>query len=108
MVNRRKRLSITGDTVRCIGNIIPEVLSSIEKKFKSNPVNIIESWPTIIGRELAAMTKVVSLEDGVLTVKVKSSTLYSLLNNYEKDKILKKMQSNFSEKVIRKLCFKIG
>lgn len=89
-------------------DLLPKILCSIEKKYKSNPSNVVESWPKIIGSKLAPMTQVVGLVDGVLTVKVKSSTLYSLLNNYEKDKLLEKLQSNFSEKIIQKLCFKLG
>ena len=90
------------------GEILPNILLKIEKKYKSNPLNVVESWPAIIGSKLAPMTKVAGFEDGVLTVKIKSSTLFSLLNNYEKDKLLLKLQSKFSDKIIQKLCFKLG
>lgn len=95
-------------TPQNLSDILPKILLNIEKKYRSNPSNVVESWPKIIGSKLAPMTKVVGFEGGVLTVKVKSSTLFSLLNNYEKDKLLLKLQSNFSEKIIQKLCFKLG
>jgi hypothetical protein len=105
---KRKAKSDSESTTKSISQILPSILSNIEGKYKSNPSNVLECWPSIIGNELAPMTKVVGLEKGILTVKVKSSTLYSLLNNYEKDKILKKLQSKFSEKIIHKLYFKLG
>lgn len=91
-----------------ISKLLPKVLLKIESKYKNNPLNVIESWPEIIGSKLAPYTKIVSFEDGILTIKVKSSTLYSLLNNYEKDKLLKKLQSIYSKKVVQKLYFKHG
>lgn len=94
--------------IKNASDLLPKILSNIEKKYKNNPLNVVESWPIIIGSKLAPMTQVVGFDNGVLTVKVKSSTLYSLLNNYEKDKLLEKLQKNFSEKIIQKLCFKLG
>jgi hypothetical protein len=105
---RRKAKSDNETTTKSISDILPGVLSNLEKRYKSNPSSVIESWPSIIGSELAPMTKAVGFDRGILTVKVKSSTLYSLLNNYEKERILKKLQSKFSEKIIQKIYFKLG
>ena len=92
---------------RNIDIILPGVIGKIEKNYKNNPSNIIETWPIIIGKKLAPMTKVESLQNGTLVVKVKNSTLYSLLTSYEKEKILKKLQTKFSKNVIQKLYFKL-
>lgn len=89
-------------------NIAPGILKTIEEKFGKDPRKIIDSWPLIIGSKLASMTKVVSFDKGVLTVKVTSSTLYSLLSTYEKPKLLKQLQEKFSEEVIQNIIFKIG
>ena len=102
--NKKNIISIP----RNISEILPGVLSNIEDKYKKNPSNIIASWPEIIGKKLAPMTKVISYSDGILIIKVKSSTLYSLLNNYEKDKLLQKLQDKFSKKIIQKIHFKLG
>jgi hypothetical protein len=91
-----------------IGSLLPKVLLNIEKKYRKNPRSIIEAWPKVIGEKLASMTRVVSYNEGILIVKVKSSTLYSLLNNYEKEILLKKLQKKFSKEIIHKLIFKLG
>jgi len=54
---------------------------------------------------MAPFTSPVSLEDDVLTVKVKSSTLYSLLAVHEKRRLLAGLQKKFS---IRDIVFRIG
>ena len=89
-VRRKDRMDVEA-IPRNASEILPKILLNIEKKYRSNPSNVVESWPQIIGSKLAPMTKVVGFENGVLTVKVKSSTLFSLLNNYEKDKLLVKV-----------------
>lgn len=91
-----------------INSMLPKVLLNIESKYKKNPLNLIGAWQKIIGEKLAPMTKIVSFDKGILIIKVKSSTLYSLLNNYEKEKLLKKMQNKFSKEIIHKLVFKNG
>ena len=91
-----------------IGNLLPKFLLKVENKYKKNPRNIVQAWQDVIDKRVVSMTKVVSYNEGVLTVKVMNSTLYSLLNNYEKDGILKRLQAKFSEEIIHKLVFKIG
>lgn len=91
-----------------VSNLLPKILLKIENKYKRKPRSVIEAWSEVIDKRIAVMTKVVSCNDGVLTVMVKNSTLYSLLNNYEKNEILRKLQARFSEEIIHKLVFKIG
>lgn len=86
----------------------PELLQDIEKKYLKNPNLIIEYWPKIIGKRLAPMTKVISFENNILYVSVKSSTLYSILSLHEKGKLLKLMQEKFSKDVIKNIIFKVG
>ena len=107
MISRRKR-SEEDLLPKNAKELLPKILLKLEKKYRNNSINIIESWPEIVGSRLAPMTKVIGFDDGILTVKVKNSTLFSLLNNYEKDKILLKLQTQFSDKIIKKLCFKLG
>ena len=99
---RKKRAS------KHIKNLLPKVLEKINENYQKNPINIKAMWPEIIGEKLAPMTKVLSFAKGVLVIKVKSSTLHSLLSNYEKERLLKKMQKKFSEKIIRNIFFKMG
>jgi hypothetical protein len=95
-------------TSRLAAEILPGLLNEIEKKKADNPNAIIACWKEIISPELLPMTKAVSFKEGALFVKVKSSTLYSLLCQYEKKKLLKKMQKKFSKEIVRNIIFKLG
>lgn len=99
-------------------NIIPKhkqmkcvafgILKKIEEKFSKKPQKIIESWPGIIGSKFAPMARAVSFDRGILTVKVTSSTLHSLLSIYEKERLLQQLQKKFSKEVVQNIIFKIG
>ena len=54
------------------------------------------------------MTVAVSLIEGVLTVRVKNATLYSLLVQHEKERLLKALQKKFSKGAVCQLVFKVG
>lgn len=54
---------------------------------------------------MAPMTEPISFFDGVLTVKVKSATLYSLLCHHEKPRLLKQLQRKFP---VRQLVLRAG
>lgn len=87
---------------------MPAVLSRISETFSDRPDLILAAWDEIIGERLAPMTKAVSFVDGVLTVKVKNSTLYSLLSNHDKPKLLEALRAKFPKIKIKTILFKIG
>lgn len=89
-----------------LGDIANKFLFEVSENYKKKPLSVIESWPKIIGK-LSQMTKVISFKRGLLVVGVKSSTLYSLLTNYEKGKILKKMQEEFSKDLVKDIAFRM-
>ena len=93
---------------KTIKELLPEVLGKIQKNRVEPGENLIGAWPSIIGPNLAKMTEAVSFVDGVLTVKVKSSTLYSLLSLHEKPHLLRKLQENFPKTQVRNIMFRIG
>ena len=92
-------------TSKSIKDVLPSLLKKIDKK---RSIDIKTLWKGIIGEKLAPMTNAVSLENKILIVKVKNSTLHSLLVNYEKGKIIKKIQKNFSKDLIKDIIFKVG
>ena len=59
----------------------------------------------ILGDKMGPMTEVTSFFDGILTVKVKSSTLYSLLCQHEKPRLLRLLQKKFS---VREIILRVG
>lgn len=95
----------TMPTSKTIKDILPYFLKKIERK---KSVDIKTIWKDVIGEKLAPMTKAVSFEKKILIVKVKNSTLHSLLSNYEKEKLIKKIQKKNSKCVIKDIIFKIG
>jgi hypothetical protein len=94
--------------IKELKNILPNILNGIEENYAKKPSNILSSWKEIIGKDLAVFTEATSLKDGILVVKVKNSTLYSLLSQHEKEKILKTLQNKFSKEAIRNIIFRIG
>ena len=90
-------------------DILPNVLSDMRIHYQAKPRAVVETWPKIIGKELASMTKAVRFEFGVLHVNVKNSTLLSLLNNpVDKQKILKTIRETLPAIQISNIVFRIG
>jgi len=91
-----------------MNHILPSVLEELKINYDQQPQRIIDIWPEIIGKKLAPMAKAVSFNKGILTVIVKSSTLYSLLGKQEKIKIIKKLQNKLEKTKIRDIVFRVG
>ena len=91
---------------KTIQELLPGVLGHIRAPTKT--CNILEAWPGVIGPKMASMTKAISFERGILTVAVRSSTLYSLLCQHEKPRLLCLLQEQFPETQVRDIAFRIG
>ena len=87
-----------------IGEVLPGILLAIGKKTEPARDEVFQEWILILGK-MAPLTQPVSFADGVLTVIVKSSTLYSLLRQHEKPQLLRKLKAKFQ---IKDLVFRIG
>jgi hypothetical protein len=98
---------MTGYSKR-LSALLPKVLEEISKVQEMRPDLVVAAWPEIVGPKLAPMTEAVSFEKGALQVKVKSSTLHSLLASYEKHRLLKKLQDKFPKIEIRNIIFRLG
>ncbi len=95
----------TENPVKNMTELLPELLGDLERKTKDQRADIFQYWLDLMGEKMANLTEPVSFSDGVLTVKVKSSTLYSLLAVHERGRLLAKLQEKFS---IRNLVFRVG
>ncbi len=84
----------------CLSKIRPENGARKEEVFKA--------WYAIIGHRLQAFAHPTSLYDGILMVKVKNQTLYSLLCTHEKKRLLQDLQKKFSKKIIKDIRFRMG
>lgn len=78
---------------------LSDVLSSVLKKISSSYSYrgdlVMKAWPSLVGESLAVMTRAESYVSGVLTVSVFNSSLYSLLIQREKRKILILVKKDF-------------
>ena len=91
-----------------IRQLLPRFLEDIGKKLQERPDLIVASWPEIIGYQLSPMTQAVSFIDGVLLVKVSNSTLYSLLNQSDKPRLIKNLRDKFPGTMIKTIFFRLG
>ena len=98
-------ISMPGKT---LGELLPEALIEIQKKNGEPIKDLLRAWPEIVGPNVAKLTVAVSFVDGVLTVIVKSSTLYSLLCQHERPHIMRKLQESFPKTQVRNIFFRIG
>ncbi len=83
-------------------------LRSFSEVQEKRPLLILEAWPEVIGERLAPMAKAVSFTDGVLTVKVNNASLYSLLMQHEKTKLLNAIREKFPSVEIKTITFRRG
>jgi hypothetical protein len=85
--------------------MLPESLRDIRERAGQGGEEIFHFWQELIGDKMGPLTEAVSFVDGTLVVKVKSSTLYSLLCQHERPRLLKRLQEKFP---IRNLVFRVG
>ncbi len=94
---------------RKLGDLLPQILAKVEAKLNAKPQAILDHWPKIVGPELAPMTRAERFDDGVLYVKVKNSTLLSMLSNpHDKKRLMESMRSKLSGISIKNIVFRIG
>lgn len=107
---RRKPKNYDGTevTTHRVSELLSSVLSNIGDAYAQRPDLVIASWPEVVGPQLAPMTQVVSFIEGVLVVKVKNSTLYSLLSQHDRSRILNDLRQRFPRISIRSIIFRLG
>lgn len=98
-------VGVTSKTVR---QLLPEVMQEITDAVQDRPDLILAAWPEIIGSQLAGMTEALAFQQGVLTVRVKNATLYSLLSQREKGKILTNLRKQFPKTTFTNIRFRRG
>ncbi len=97
----------TGVTSKQISQILPRLLNRIGKRYQDRPDLVLNSWPAVIGPKLAAYTRAVSFQEGVLVVHVKNSTLYSLLSQHDKPRIIQNLREKFPHTTIKTVVFRL-
>lgn len=88
--------------------MFPSLMKKMEKLQQNPPQQILTAWPLIVGEKWAPMAKAVSFSDGILTVKVKNSSVLSQLSQYEKQRLLKSLREKFPSQTIQEIRFCMG
>lgn len=109
-VNRRfpKRRNPRSLTSRHLQDILPTVLREVNQLHAERPDLVLSGWQQVVGPNLEGMTEAVSFFEGVLLVKVKNSTLHSLLHQYEKRRLLRELRQKFPRVDIKNIVFRVG
>ncbi|NGX42814.1 MAG: hypothetical protein K940chlam7_01102 [Chlamydiae bacterium] len=98
----------TNITSRKFCDILPQVLSQINRSHGNRSDLILAVWPQVVGPKISNFTQAVSFTDGILVVVVKNSTLLSLLVQNDKSKILNALRSKFPKVEVRDIVFRHG
>jgi len=98
----------TATTSQHLKQLLPKVFLQIQRRHEQRPDLVLAAWPSLIGERLAPMTQAVSFVEGVLTIKVKNSSLLSLLTQHERPRLLKELRRKFPKGQIRNIRFCIG
>ena len=72
------------------------------------PELVLASWPSVVGPRMASMTQAVSFAGGVLCVRVKNSTLNSLLSQREKPRLLSALRRQLPNTTISDIVFRMS
>ena len=84
-------------------------LAHLEQKLRTKPAEILELWPHVIGSPFAGMTRAEKFENGVLHVKVRNSSLLSLLHsNTERKRLVEALRKEAPGIEIVDISFRIG
>jgi len=105
MVRKGRESDVTNKQMK---DLLPKVLGQIGAIHRDRPDLILAAWPRIIGSKLAPMAKAVSFDQGILFVKVSNSTLYSLLSQHERGRLLKSLREQFPSVEIKNIHFRVG
>jgi hypothetical protein len=95
-------------TTRHLRQLLPSFLEEVGRKCNERPDLVVAAWPKIVGSKLAPMTQAVSFIEGVLTVKVNNATLYSLLSQNDKARLIQELKNQFPGTFIKTIFFLRG
>lgn len=98
----------TAVTTHKFSDVLPFVISRISKVHEDRPDLVLAAWPHVIGPKMAQFTQPISFVNGILTVKVKNSTIHSLLTQNDKPKILNALRQKFPDVRISNVYFRLG
>lgn len=91
-----------------IGDVLRAVVKKLGLERRVKEARIAEDWGRVVGEKIAVHSRPVAVKGRTLIVNVDSSVWLSELNNFFKDKILDQLRSEFRERRIEDIRFRIG
>lgn len=83
----------TGPTSHSLDKLLGRWLRGFEKRVQDRPEKIFIAWDLVVGSRIAALTRPISFERGVLRVYVQNATLLSLLAGAERAHIVRQLKT---------------
>lgn len=91
-------------SVKPIGDAIRELVQELGINRKLKEYEAVLRWNSIAGEQIARMTTAVKITQGVLLVKVKTSTWRNELNIRKKE-IMNKLNGELGEEIVKDIRF---
>lgn len=91
---------------RSIGSLIKESLEQLPQlQLPLQTTRVIEAWPEVVGKGVAAYTRSIALRNGVLYVSLSSPIVRNELY-YIRDRIIARLNERAEAPVVRQIVFK--
>ena len=95
-------------TNKFLRDLLGKVIKDVPCQDNAETPDVATVWKLLVGEKIAALTEVKSFYQGILVIKVSSSSLNHLLSTTEKPKILLKLKTQYSYLKVKALVFKTG
>ena len=90
-----------------LSEVVPGVLKGLRPR-KGGLDRVRKVWSAVVGEPVAARTRLATLENGVLTVEVASSSLKHDLMTFRMERVLRDLKRRLPETPITSLRCRVG
>ena len=91
-----------------IGDLLPGVLRSLRPKRRGLLKSVRAAWPEIVGKKVAARSRIASLNEGVLRIELESAPLKQHLSTFKNVEILKELKKRFPNAALSGIRYAVG
>ncbi|MDP1834556.1 MAG: DUF721 domain-containing protein [Chlamydiales bacterium] len=98
----------SGLTTHQLREVAPAILRGINATVQERPDLVLKAWSVVVGSAVAKMTEAISFTSGVLLVRVKNSTLHSLLSQREKPRLLTALRRQLPNTAVYDIVFRMS
>lgn len=96
------------DRTISVADGVAKLMDSLGLSHRLKEEEILRAWEEVVGSFIAAHSRPLRLQEGVLTVSVLQPTMHYELDRVWRHKLLRKLKDRFGARVVRDLRFRIG